>query len=96
MGAWGHGLYDNDDALNELSELLATLDPHAGPVALATTVGLRVWLAAPVDERLVESVRQHSDWVAGLPAPARELLERLVSSPEDLVPPGLPPPGRRA
>jgi len=77
MGAWDEGLYDNDEALDELGDLLAELDLDDGPVALATVVGLRAWLDGP-SESLERAVRKHTALLPRLPKPARELLELLL------------------
>jgi hypothetical protein len=78
MGTWGEGLYDNDGALDELGDLFDALPLHAGAAPMATTVGLTTWLLAPIPDRYVEAVRNHQDWVATLPNPARELLNHLA------------------
>jgi hypothetical protein len=78
MGTWGEGLYDNDGALDELGDLFDGLPLHGGAIEMATTVGLTTWLHAPTTDRVVEAVREHSDWTSTLPAPARALLHRLV------------------
>jgi hypothetical protein len=79
MGAWAEGLYDNDRALDALGDLLDGLDPDAGPCALATVIGLRVWLHAPApsQEELVELLDRRRDWLSTLPAGARRALEEL-------------------
>jgi hypothetical protein len=78
MGAWGDCLYDNDDALDELGALFDDMDVDQSAAALGTGVGLGTWLNAPASDATIDAVRRHPDWVAALPGPARELLERFT------------------
>lgn len=75
MGTWGEGLYDNDGALDELGDLIHSLDMHASVTALATSIGLRAWLCWSLTDAIVEAIDAHRDGVDGLPPAARELLQ---------------------
>lgn len=79
MGTWGEGLYDNDSALDELGDLIDSLDMAASPVALATSIGLRAWLCWSRNDAVVEAIETRRDWVDALPTAARELLQVVCS-----------------
>lgn len=79
MGAWGEGLYDNDSALDELGDLLDSLDMHASATALATTIGLRAWLCWSLTDAILEAIGAHRDGMDGLSPAARELLQLVCA-----------------
>lgn len=79
MGTWGEGLYDNDSALDELGDLLDSLDMVASPVALATTIGLRAWLCWSATDAIVEAIETRRDWVDARPSAARDLLQLVCT-----------------
>ncbi len=90
MGAWDDGLYDNDSALDNLSELVLDDDLDRLPAAeLAAAIGLRLWMQ-PVDldikaddyKLLLHDRRAEFD---SLTDAARLALERVAADPAAAV-----------
>jgi hypothetical protein len=86
MGTWNDALYDNDHALDVLSEMTEGVDVDKSPAHLAVGIGLRVWMApASVEhhgDEIRDALRRHESWLAELPEDARAALHEIASDPK--------------
>ena len=85
MGTWDDGLYDNDSALDELGDLVDSLDPTPDAAHLVATVGLTLQLSpsslGAYPDRWANTIRS-SPHLQDLRADAKEALERIAADPE--------------
>jgi hypothetical protein len=80
MGTWDDGLFDNDAALDTLSEIVESVPLSASPAHLAVGVGLDLWMGQGI-EGAGALVREHAGLVAALAPAARSRLEEIVGDP---------------
>ncbi len=81
MRTSGSGLYDDENALVALDELIDGLGAPTEPHSLAPTVALQVWLRGRVSDAVMTEVRRHAPDFAALPARTRPLLAALIADP---------------
>lgn len=89
MGTWGEGIYDNDEALDELSRLVKIDAGEANVVRLAAQLGLLAWLRPTAVTEDVEALRAMVEAVRGdlvmLPIDTEKALARLLADPEEAM-----------
>jgi len=86
MGTSGEGLYDNDEALDVLADLLDGIPLEKDPAHLAAGVGLLLWFQgaafATDPKKFRKLLARHGDWIAAFPSPVRSVLEAIAADPE--------------
>ncbi len=87
MGTWGDGIYDNDSALDGVSDLVALGPDERDPVRVVAAIGLLAWLNPST---LITNIEAFNAQIRGLdehafaalPADTRRALEQLLDDPE--------------
>lgn len=86
MGTWGDGLYDNDSALDNLSDFVGFDGDEPDPARWAARAGLYAWMDPTGFTHHVEPLREalaaREDLLPALPADAQAALSALLADPE--------------
>ena len=84
MGTWGKGLYDNDSALDALSDLVKPDDGASDAVSLIAQIGLLAWFhpSGLIDRGEDLGKKVNALDLSSLPGATREALAALLDDPE--------------
>lgn len=86
MGTWGDGLYDNDSALDRLSDLVRFDGEEPEPARWTARAALYAWMDptgfAHHVEPLREALAAREDLLPALPADVQTALSALLAAPE--------------
>lgn len=86
MGTWGDGLYDNDSALDNLSDYVGFDGDEPEPARWAARAALYAWMSPTGFAHHVEPLRDalaaREDLLPALPAEVRTALAALLADPE--------------